>query len=89
MTSLEYGQSLAPLCYHLPGEKKGFKPQNIHVATVATLENDTSDLSTVQTRAEFRNRRERLIDNQRPACPTTNTTDENTDHIHHMVMDER
>lgn len=39
--------------------------------------------------AEFRKGKESLEDDLRSGYPATATTKENTDHVHHMVMDNR
>ena len=71
-------------------QKKGLTPKDIHADMAATLGDDASALSTVQKWAtEFKRGRESLEDDPRSGRPATATTQENIDHVHHMVMDDR
>ena len=72
-------------------QKKGLAPKDIHADMVATLGDDAPALSTVEKwAAEFKSRgRESLEDDPRSGCPVSATTQENIDHVHHMVMDDR
>uniref|UniRef100_A0A3Q0RHJ7 Mos1 transposase HTH domain-containing protein n=1 Tax=Amphilophus citrinellus TaxID=61819 RepID=A0A3Q0RHJ7_AMPCI len=64
--------------------------EDIHADMVATLGGDAPTLSTVQKwAAEFKRGRERLEDDPRFKHPATATIQENTDLVHHMVMDDR
>ena len=71
-------------------QRKGLSPKDIHADMVATLGDGAPALSTVQKwAAEFKRGRESLEDDPRPGRPVTATTQENVDHVHHMVMDDR
>ena len=71
-------------------QKKGLMTKKIHTDMVSTLGDDTSALSTVKKwAAEFKRGRESLEDDPRSRHPSTATTQENIDHIHQMVMNDR
>ena len=71
-------------------QKKGLTPKDIHAHIVATLGNDAPALSTVKKwEAEFKKGRESLEDDPRSGRPVSATTQENIDHVYHMVMDDR
>ena len=71
-------------------QKKGLARKDIHADMVATLRDDAPALSTVKKwAAEFKRDRESLEDDPRSGRPTSATTQENIDHVHHMVMDDR
>lgn len=64
--------------------------KDIHSDMVATLEDDAPALSLVQNwTAEFRRGRKSLEDDSRFGYPATAITEENIDHVHYMVMDDK
>jgi len=70
--------------------KKGLNPQDIHADMVDTVGDDAPALSTVyKWTAEFKRGRESLEDDPRPGRPTTATTPDNIDRVHHLVMGDR
>lgn len=71
-------------------QKKGLGPKAIPVEMVITLRDDVPALSTVLKWAtEFRRGREGLKDDPNFGCLVTATTEENIDHVHYMVIDDR
>ncbi|XP_029636823.1 uncharacterized protein LOC115212122 [Octopus sinensis] len=66
-------------------QEKGLAPKDIHADVVATLGADAPALSIVKKWAG----RESIKDDPRSRCPATATTQENIDHVQHMVMDDR
>ena len=57
---------------------------------VATLGDDAPALSTVKKwPAEFNRDWKSLKNNPRSGCPASATTQENINHVHHMVMNDR
>ena len=71
-------------------QKKRLAPKDIHADMVATLGNDAIALSTVKKwAAEFKRDRASLEDDSRSGRPASATIQENIDHVHHMVMNDR
>ena len=71
-------------------QKKGLTTKEIQTDMVSTLGDDALALSTVKKwAAEFKRGRESLEDDPRSGHPSTATTQENIDHIHQMVMNDR
>ena len=71
-------------------QKKGLMTKKILTDMVSTLGNDTSALSTAKKwTAEFKRGRESLEDDPRSGHSSTATTQENINHIHRMVMNDR
>ena len=71
-------------------QEKGLTTKEIHIDMVSTLRDDAPALLTVKKwAAEFKRGREILEDDPRSGHPSTATTQENIDHIHQMVMNDR
>uniref|UniRef100_A0A3Q0T9I4 Mos1 transposase HTH domain-containing protein n=1 Tax=Amphilophus citrinellus TaxID=61819 RepID=A0A3Q0T9I4_AMPCI len=69
---------------------KAWRTTNIRADMVATLGDDVPALSTLQKWAtEFKGGRGSLEDDPKSRRLATATTQENTDHVDHMVMDDR
>ncbi|XP_052821627.1 uncharacterized protein LOC128247040 [Octopus bimaculoides] len=67
-------------------QKKVLTPKSIHTDMITALRDGTPALSTVDKWAvELRKGRKNLEDDPRSGSPTPATTEENTDHVHHMV----
>ena len=64
-------------------QKEGLAPKKIHANMVATLGDDTPALSTVKKG------RESLEDDPRSGRSASATTQENINHVHHMVINDR
>ena len=70
--------------------KKGLAPKDIHADMVATLRDTAPSYATVKKwAAHFKMGNESLEDDVRRGQPTTATTEENIDHVHKVVMDDR
>ena len=80
---------MAPWCDQIFAEKR-INNQGNSCYMVSTLGDDALALSTVKKwAAEFKRGRESLEDDPRSGRPSTATTQENIDHIHQMVMNDR
>lgn len=71
-------------------QEKDFVPNSVHTDMVTTLEYNTPTLSRAQKwAAEFKRERDILEDELRSGRRATASSEQNIDHVHHTVMDDR